>query len=888
MKRLKHLLLFSILIFSLFSYRVKAEDWGYYKEITISNFSADYQVKITVHYGSGTDSTDVVYLNSHCRTDFSDIRFRESNQTTNLSYWIEEYTTGDEATVWVKLPSSSQTIYIYYGNSEATDQGNVNDVFIFYDDFPGSSLDTNKWTTGGQGTLAVTDGYVYASSFGTGSGWHGPEAVATFNTTTDFIVETRMVFDHYQSSDLGFNRMYLENSSDWKIRFIISDSHAEETQYRKLADDQTYTYWDTGTPGSGSDGEHDWCLQRSGLNMVVKYDGVQKYSGTCITDTVDRVRFMFWQYSTYNDIWMTVQYIKIRKYASPAPSFTFGSEQTTNSPPNTPTNQSPTNGATNQSLNPVLTWSEYSDPDSDPQQAWEVHVDNNSDMSSPEWEGSGVTGNSITVNTTNGNFSNDCTGQVELDEDETYYWDVRVQDDKDNWSDRSTATNFTTGEFSPYQPTNQSPSDQSTGASLNPTLQFTYSDPNSDPQQNSDILLDDNSDFSSKEWWTGLMGGGAVTSIVVNVSNGTFYNNCDGQTKLDENTLYYWEVRVQDDTGRWSIYSGSTQFTTGSVPAAPTGCSATYVSDSQIDLSWTDNSSNETGFQIYRSVDSGGYSLLKTEPENSTGSNDTDVSADHTYQYKVRSYNDVGNSDYCETSQVATTPSAPSNVSANLQGTTITITWTDNSSITDLHQIERSIDGGDWEYLDEDSDGTYEDTWQEAWNSVKYRLRAKCTVGPRYSSWVESNTLTSNQPPSADFTFWGSGDYKVSFDASASTDPDNDELTFSWDFGNGSTDEGVLVTHNYETGGEWTVTLTVSDGKDQDQIQKTVSINVAGGDLRPYSAPNSSERKPSEVPFEIIGKKTKESVEFLLDNNLGLILIIIVVIVLAFAMKNKL
>jgi PKD repeat protein len=354
-------------------------------------------------------------------------------------------------------------------------------------------------------------------------------------------------------------------------------------------------------------------------------------------------------------------------------------------------------------------------------------------------------------------------------------------------------------------------------------------------------------------------------------------------THLQENVTYYWKVRVQEDTEeqRWSEYTGTWSFITGTLPAAPTSCTATYVSDSQIDLEWNDNASNETGYEIYRSVDSAAYSLLDTVAADSTGHNDTDVSADHTYQYKIRAKNDAGYSSYCETSIVATSPTAPSNVQASLEDSTITLTWTDNSSITDLHQIERSVDGGEWTYLDEDSDGTYEDTAGE-WESVKYRVRAKSSCGPIYSSYVESNTITFNSAPSADFSFWGSGGTEITFDARSSSDPDNDDLTFTWDMGNGDTSSGDYITYDYKTAGTWTVTLTVDDGELTDE--KTIEITIYG-----QSGGSSSGTTPSESvdkTFSLIGEKAKETVQSAKDSNATPIILIIIAIIVIAAYKK--
>ena len=51
----------------------------------------------------------------------------------------------------------------------------------------------------------------------------------------------------------------------------------------------------------------------------------------------------------------------------------------------------------------------------------------------------------------------------------------------------------------------------------------------------------------------------------------------------------------------------------------------------------------------------------------------------------------------------------------------------------------------------------------------------------------------------------------VLFDGSDSTDPENDALTFSWNFGDGKTSNGAYVNHVYEKAGKFKVVLTVKD-----------------------------------------------------------------------------
>ncbi|RLI85618.1 MAG: hypothetical protein DRP01_05810, partial [Archaeoglobales archaeon] len=75
-----------------------------------------------------TDNGEDVYLNEKCRTDFGDVRFTKSDGTTLIDYWMERKVDGDYAVFWVEIPddlsSSSATIYIYYGKSDATTTSN--------------------------------------------------------------------------------------------------------------------------------------------------------------------------------------------------------------------------------------------------------------------------------------------------------------------------------------------------------------------------------------------------------------------------------------------------------------------------------------------------------------------------------------------------------------------------------------------------------------------------------------------------------------------------------------------------------------------------------------------------------------------------------------------
>jgi hypothetical protein len=61
---------------------------------------------------------------------------------------------------------------------------------------------------------------------------------------------------------------------------------------------------------------------------------------------------------------------------------------------------------------------------------------------------------------------------------------------------------------------------------------------------------------------------------------------------------------------------------------------------------WTDSSTDETGFKVERSLDGVNFTNIATTSANATGYQDNAVSEVTTYYYRVRSYNNFGNSNY--------------------------------------------------------------------------------------------------------------------------------------------------------------------------------------------------------------------------------------------------
>ena len=80
---------------------------------------------------------------------------------------------------------------------------------------------------------------------------------------------------------------------------------------------------------------------------------------------------------------------------------------------------------------------------------------------------------------------------------------------------------------------------------------------------------------------------------------------------------------------------------------APSGLVATVISSSQLDLLWSDNSNNEDGFAIERSLDGVSFQVLISINSNTISYSDETVSPFTTYYYRTRAFNTIGdNSDY--------------------------------------------------------------------------------------------------------------------------------------------------------------------------------------------------------------------------------------------------
>jgi len=196
----------------------------------------------------------------------------------------------------------------------------------------------------------------------------------------------------------------------------------------------------------------------------------------------------------------------------------------------------------------------------------------------------------------------------------------------------------------------------------------------------------------------------------------------------------------------------------GPTVKAPSNTNASAASDTRIDVSWQDNSTNETGFDVWRSSTGPAGTFTKV---GGTGANQTkysDVGLTNATQYchRVRAFRNYdGKTSYsdfsstaCATTPAPPTPNAPSATDAvPWSSSTIEVTWTDNSAIEDGFRVERSLDGGtSWATVSTTAANvtSFQDAGRSSEHQVCYRVVTFNAGGDSPASNIDCTT-----PPAA-------------------------------------------------------------------------------------------------------------------------------------------
>ena len=290
---------------------------------------------------------------------------------------------------------------------------------------------------------------------------------------------------------------------------------------------------------------------------------------------------------------------------------------------------------------------------------------------------------------------------------------------------------------------------------------------------------------------------GTYAQIATTGANVVTYSD----TGLTSNTTYYYRVRATNASGD-SGYSNEASVTTPTPPpATPTGLAASTISSSQINLSWTDVAS-ETGFKIERKTGaSGTYVQIGTTGTNIVSYNDTGLTVNTTYFYRIRATNIGGDSSYSvevSATTLNTAPAAPSGLTATAISTTqVNLSWVDNSPNETGFRIERSI-GTNFVEITTVGAGitTFSDTGLVPGTNYLYRVRATNLLGD--SAYSNQATATTLVPPPATPT------------GLAATATSSSQINLTWS--DVATETGFKIERKTGSGGTYAQIATVGAG----------------------------------------------------------------------------
>lgn len=261
-----------------------------------------------------------VSYDSDMKTDFSDIRFLDTTETTELSYWIDNKTDSVNAWVWVKVPtltaSSNTTIYMYYKNSGASSDSSFNNAFLYgndgtVDDFTDNLIGTCTATLDGGRVKSVAGS---AASCGI--------TLDTVQTTGKFEIK----YTGQMTAGAGVGGLSLADQTLGTYNFFIYNNVFIGT----AADNyQSYTNGGTSNWGSYNLNEIDNVTVTVDLDILSTSAGTtvdnggETNSGGAVADFTDIGRIRTQQ----GDTTLYMDDIRFRQIARTEPIYSFGEEE---------------------------------------------------------------------------------------------------------------------------------------------------------------------------------------------------------------------------------------------------------------------------------------------------------------------------------------------------------------------------------------------------------------------------------------------------------------------------------------------------------------------------------------------------------------------------------
>jgi len=304
-------------------------EWTRKKAINITEQAGYYTLR------NYTMVFNVIY-DSDMQPDFDDIRFINDSETAELNYFRESYVASSSAVFYVLLNqnltvNSSLNIYMYYGNPSASTTSNINKAFLFYDDFSTNHISdyynfggTWDMNSGGNGLLRQTNGATAATNIGhrfwnttlegleVTAGYSSPDHDNYWSPTG--IKNASLLGLDMGSDGTNFQHWVSPSSRDCILYPCLGQVTPTAVNDANYHNDTMRVFFKNSTLGNWTgiiDGSFRTAVQDSQSPPIGRMDKDQiKTYMVSVTATQ-----------------INVDYVRIREYVFPEPSYSFGLEQ---------------------------------------------------------------------------------------------------------------------------------------------------------------------------------------------------------------------------------------------------------------------------------------------------------------------------------------------------------------------------------------------------------------------------------------------------------------------------------------------------------------------------------------------------------------------------------
>ena len=209
---------------------------------------------------------------------------------------------------------------------------------------------------------------------------------------------------------------------------------------------------------------------------------------------------------------------------------------------------------------------------------------------------------------------------------------------------------------------------------------------------------------------------------------------------------FEFQVRARSANGL-SSPSNTARVTGLGTPAAATGLTATATGPTTVDLAWSDNSNDETGFDIeHRKNGLGAWTNASTEAPNASMATVSGLAPSTVYEFRVNARNTSGAAPGTPVS-VTMPPREPLRVAVRAtDATSALVTWVDRARDETGFRVERRTGGGAWSVAETADPGVEQAALAGLATSTQYEVRVTAISA---SGESPGSVVSLTMPPAA-------------------------------------------------------------------------------------------------------------------------------------------